>query len=193
MGEASPHTEYAAPLLMLKEVVIASKNPVKIEATRAGFEKMFPDQEFNFNGESAPSEVNDQPMTDEETFAGANNRVNNLARIVPGADYWVGIEGGLQVREQGEMEAFAWVVIKDRNGVVGKSRTGTFFLPTEMARLVTGGKELGDADDIVFGQTNSKQKSGTVGNLTGDVVTRSSYYSEAVVLALVPFKNPNLY
>lgn len=177
----------------MKEVIIASKNPVKIEATKVGFEKMFPDQEFNFRGESAPSEVNDQPMTDEETFNGAKNRVNNLAQIVPDADYWVGIEGGLQTRETGEMEVFAWIVVRNKDGVIGKSRTGTFFLPPEMARLVAGGKELGDADDIVFGQTNSKQKNGTVGNLTGDVVTRSSYYSEAVILALVSFKNPNLY
>lgn len=178
---------------MPKEVIIASTNPVKIEATRVGFQQMFPEQEFNFKGESAPSEVSDQPMTDEETLTGANNRVKNLVQIVPNADYWVGIEGGLQVREQGEMEASAWVVIRDRNGVVGKSRTATFFLPTEMARLVAEGMELGDADDIVFGQTNSKQKNGTVGNLTGDVVTRSSYYADAIVLALIPFKNPNLY
>ena len=178
---------------MPKEVVIASQNPVKIEATRVGFKKMFPGEEFSFRGESAPSEVSDQPMTDEETFTGASNRVKNVAQITPDADYWVGIEGGLRVREQGEMEAFAWVVIRGRDGVAGKSKTATFFLPTEMARLVAGGMELGGADDIVFGQANSKQKNGTVGNLTGDVITRSTYYSEAVVLALVPFKNPSLY
>ena len=177
---------------MPKEVVVASKNPVKIEATKVGFEKMFPGEGFSFRGESAPSGVSDQPMTDEETFTGASNRVKNLAEVMP-ADYWVGIEGGLQVREQGEMEAFAWVVIRDKDGAVGKSRTATFFLPTEMARLVAEGMELGTADDIVFGQTNSKQKNGTVGNLTEGVITRSSYYSEAVVLALIPFKNPSLY
>lgn len=178
--------------MQIKEVVIASKNPVKIEAAKVGFERMFPDQEFRFRGESAPSEVSDQPMTNEETFKGATNRVNNLAIIAPDADYWVGIEGGLQ-EQDGEMEAFAWVVIKSREGQSGKSRTGTFFLPNEMARLVSQGKELGIADDIVFGQTNSKQGNGTVGNLTGNLITRSSYYSEAVILALVPFKNPKLY
>jgi len=178
---------------MLKEVVIASKNPVKIEATKVGFEKMFPDQEFNFTGESAPSGVSDQPMTDEDTLTGARNRVDNVAKLTSDADYWVGLEGGLQTRESGEMEAFAWIVVRNKDGVIGKSRTGTFFLPPKMARLVNEGKELGDADDIVFGQANSKQKNGTVGNLTGDLVTRTSYYSEAVVLALIPFKNPTLY
>ena len=116
-----------------------------------------------------------------------------MTKKAPDADYWVGIEGGLQIPEQGEMEVFAWIVIRGRDGKVGKSKTGTCFLPKETALLVEQGKELGDADDIVFGQTNSKQQNGTVGNLTGDVITRSTYYSEAVVLALVPFRNPKLY
>ena len=53
--------------------------------------------------------------------------------------------------------------------------------------------ELGEADDIVFGQSNSKQKSGAVGLLTGDIIDRKSLYEEAVVLALIPFKNEELY
>jgi len=82
------------------------------------------------------------------------------------------------------------VVIASRNPVkIEATRVGF----EKIARLVEEGKELGDADDIVFGQSKSKQKNGTVGNLTGDVITRSTYYSETVVLALVPFKNPNLY
>lgn len=177
----------------MKKVVIASQNPVKIEATKAGFKKMFPSQKFSFRGESVPSGVNDQPMTDEDTLTGANNRTENAAKKIPDADFWVGIEGGLQKKENEQMEAFAWIVIKNKNGKVGKSRTGTFFLPKEITRLVEQGKELGDADDIVFRQTNSKQKHGTVGNFTGNVITRSRYYSETVVLALIPFKNPDLY
>jgi len=180
---------------MSREVIIAiaSQNPVKIEATRVGFEKMFPVQEFSIRGESTPSEVSDQPMTDEETLTGANNRAENIAQRVTDADYCVGIEGGLQKREEDEMEAFAWIVVRRKDGKVGKSRTGTFSLPEQMVRLINQGEELGRADDIVFGQTNSKQKNGTVGNLTGNVITRSTYYSEAVVLALIPFKNPDLY
>ncbi|MEM6529629.1 MAG: DUF84 family protein, partial [Chloroflexota bacterium] len=55
---------------------------------------------------------------------------------------------------------------------------------------VRGGMELGDADDIVFGRSNSKQQTGSVGLLTGDALTRETYYLHAVVLALIPFKNP---
>jgi non-canonical (house-cleaning) NTP pyrophosphatase len=76
---------------------------------------------------------------------------------------------------------------------IGKARTGAFFLPPAVARLVNEGIELGEADDMVFGRTNSKQKNGAVGLLTGDVIDRRLYYEQAVVLALIPFKNPDLY
>jgi non-canonical (house-cleaning) NTP pyrophosphatase len=62
-----------------------------------------------------------------------------------------------------------------------------------VVELIDQGMELGEADDVVFGRNNSKQKNGAVGILTGDVVTRTSYYVEAVCLALIPFRNWKLY
>lgn len=62
-----------------------------------------------------------------------------------------------------------------------------------MAQLVRDGKELGDANDIVFNETNSKQNNGAIGLLTGDIVTRQTYYEHCLLLALVPFMNPNLF
>jgi non-canonical (house-cleaning) NTP pyrophosphatase len=59
--------------------------------------------------------------------------------------------------------------------------------------LIQQGKELGEADDIVFNQSNSKQANGSIGILTGDVIDRTALYAHAVILALVPFKNPELY
>lgn len=53
--------------------------------------------------------------------------------------------------------------------------------------------ELGEADDLVFKQTNSKQGRGTVGTLTRDVIQRTEYYKPAVIFALIPFINPELY
>ncbi|MBZ9731756.1 DUF84 family protein, partial [Salegentibacter sp. JZCK2] len=84
---------------------------------------------------------------------------------VQNADYWVGIEGGIEKTGEKEMQAFAWIVVKSRQ-YIGKGKTGTFFLPDEIISLINEGKELGEADDIVFGQNNSKQKNGAVGILT---------------------------
>lgn len=176
----------------MKKIIVASTNPVKINSTEVGFTKMFPGETFVISGVPAASEVPNQPMSDEETVKGATNRANNVSRLEPEADYWVGIEGGLQLIDD-ELSAFAWVVVKSRDGKIGKGRTGSFFLPLKVAELIKQGKELGEADDIVFGTNNSKQANGAVGILTGDVLTRTTFYEPAVILALIPFKNPELY
>jgi non-canonical (house-cleaning) NTP pyrophosphatase len=75
---------------------------------------------------------------------------------------------------------------------MGKSRTGTFFLPVEVARLIREWKELGEADDIVFNRSNSKQENGAIGILTGDIIDRAQLYEQAVILSLIPFKNETL-
>jgi non-canonical (house-cleaning) NTP pyrophosphatase len=84
-------------------------------------------------------------------------------------------------------------VVIDKADKVGKGRTSTFFLPARVAELVRQGKELGEADDIVFGLQNSKQQMGAIGILTHGIIDRAEYYEQAVVAALIPFKNPELY
>lgn len=81
-------------------VVVASRNIVKINATRA-FENVFqhyrsvlashPDDnaycpsEFEFVSVDAPSGVSAQPMGDEETLKGALNRVAHIEKTHPDA------------------------------------------------------------------------------------------------------------
>lgn len=175
----------------LHTIVLASRNPVKARAARGGFEKVFPEASFRVEPVSVPSGVDHQPRSDEETLAGAANRADNAARKFPDADYWVGIEGGIS-DHGGEMTAFAWVVVRSPE-LVGKSRSGAFQLPDAVARLVRQGDELGDADDVVFERSNSKQQGGAVGILTGNLIDRAALYEHAVVLALIPFRNPELY
>jgi inosine/xanthosine triphosphatase len=175
---------------MATTIIVASQNPVKLEAIRVGFSRMYPDREFVVEGVTVPSGVDDQPMTDAETLQGAHNRAVNARSHTPDADFWVGIEGGSEDGDSG-MGTFAWVVVLSADKT-GKARTATFFLPQEVAQLVRQGKELGDADDIVFNRTNSKQKNGAIGILTDDAVTRVDLYAPAVMMALIPFTNPEL-
>jgi len=176
---------------MIKTIIVGSQNPVKIKASKLGFQQMFPNQKFKLEAVSVPSQVNDQPKGDQETLIGSFNRSNNAKRAKPEADFWVGIEGGIHINGN-EIAAYAWIVVQSKNGV-GKSRTGTFILPEPVAKLILAGKELGEADDIVFNQNNSKQNSGAVGLLTNDKIDRCNLYKQAVVLALIPLKNPELY
>jgi len=176
----------------MKKVIVASLNPAKINAVKQAFEKVFTDEEYEFVGVSVPSGVPDQPMTDIETKQGAVNRVANAQMSIQDAAFWVGLEGGIEVIED-VMMAFAWMVVKHKNGQKGFSRTATFNLPPEIKKLVMSGMELGHADDIVFKKENSKQSNGAVGLLTNNILTRDSYYEHALILALIPFVNESHY
>ncbi|KAM7192604.1 Inosine triphosphate pyrophosphatase-like protein [Naviculisporaceae sp. PSN 640] len=114
-------------------------------------------------------------------------------------------------QDQVRLQSFAWVVVlgnrnslqnptssldshqqRESEFIMGKARTSTYYLPEETTRLVRSGMELGHAEDQIWGRSNSKQQNGSVGLLTQDVVTRKGYIEQAVVLALIPFKNPGL-
>ncbi len=174
------------------KVIIGSNNPTKIQATEKGFQSLFPDISFIFEHTNIQSNVSDQPMTDDETRIGALNRVQNLQKLYPDYDYYVGIEGGIEKDTCTGMNAFAWVVIAKENKI-GQSRSASFSLPVQIVDLINQGYELGEADDMVFKQSNSKQKTGAVGLLTHNVIDRTDLYRPAVILSLIPFKNKKLY
>lgn len=175
----------------MKTILVASQNPVKAQAALGGFQRMFPGEDFALHTWTVASGVSDQPFSSAEILQGAIQRALAARQVDPAADYWVGIEGGVEMQGE-ELCAYAWIAIL-ANGLTGKARTGTFYLPPAIAELVRQGKELGEADDIVFQQSNSKQKNGAIGILTGDVIDRAQLYEQAVILALVPFKNKALY
>lgn len=172
-------------------IIVGSKNPVKINSTEDAFTLAF-SKGFHINGVSAASGVPDQPMGDEETLEGAKNRALNAKRTFPEANYWVGIEGGLHEDPNG-MSAFAWIYIIDNQNFAGQAKTGSFYIPKPIAELVKSGMELGHADDQFYDQENSKQQGGSVGILTGGRLDRRDYYSQAVLLALIPFLNKEHY
>ncbi len=173
------------------DITVASQNPVKIQAALRAFQRMFPQGAFRARGLAVPSGVPDQPLSSEETLRGASNRAIQARAAVPNSAFWVGIEGGIEDSPLG-MRCFAWVHVLGQDKRVGRGQTAVFYLPQEVADLLRAGLELGEADDLIFWRENSKQSSGAIGLLTDDVIDREAYYTHAVIMALVPFKNPTL-
>ncbi|EGQ9303886.1 non-canonical purine NTP phosphatase [Vibrio parahaemolyticus] len=168
-----------------QKVVIASLNPAKINAVKSAFQSALPQQVFEFVGISVPSEVADQPMTNEETHRGALNRVKNAKLEMPTADFYVGLEAGIE----GNV-TFAWMVIESDTHR-GESRSASLMLPPEVLAQLADANELGDVMDKVFGTENIKQKGGAISLLTQNQLTRSSVYHQALIMALIPFTNPD--
>ena len=170
------------------KIVVASRNPVKIGATEQAFATLFPDATLEMLSADVDSGVSDQPTSDQETRAGARNRAIAAGDALPEADYWVGLEGGVEVIDE-QLMAFAWMAIRGTDGRVGEARSATLPLPPAVKDLVDSGMELGDANDKVFSTINSKQGGGAYGLLTNGLYTRESIYMQTLIIALTPFVN----
>lgn len=168
------------------KVVVTSYNPVKIAAVREAFLTQFPLREVQTVALDVDSGVAGQPMSDEETRQGARNRVAHARLKISDADYWVGLEGGLDYFDH-HLMAFAWMVVASADNRSSETRSATLPLPPEVQELVSNGLELGEANDRVFSTLNSKQGGGAYGLLTNGLMTRESVYTQTLILALIPF------
>ena len=59
------------------KILIASKNPVKIEGAKEAFENYF--ENVTVEGIDVSSDVSEEPVN-EEIFNGVKNRINNLVK-----------------------------------------------------------------------------------------------------------------
>ena len=189
-------------------VAVGSKNPVKVNSAKAAFETCFPKHTIDCVGIDVPSGVPDQPWGDVETRQGACARAVAVGAAHKESygvdcDFAVGLEGGIvddslaaahptvKGLPSTVVSCFAWMAILSCSSAAprwGLARTASFPLPPPMVELIVRDKmELGDADDKIFADTNSKQKGGTIGKLTNGVIDRTAYYEHAITCALCPF------
>jgi inosine/xanthosine triphosphatase len=174
-------------------VAVASANPVKLSAARRGLLAVLPaSADIVVQATPASGDVPAQPVGDAQTQRGAVNRARGAFAGCSGAHYGLGLEGGVRESPDG-LYCIAWCAIVDASGALGLASAGDFLLPLQIAELVRSGVELGHADDIVFGRTNSKHADGAIGVLTAGRITREDYYAPMVARAFVRFLRPELY
>lgn len=172
------------------KIIVGSKNPVKINAAAKAMAQLFPEYEIQTQGMDAPSGVPAQPMTDHDTRQGAINRVNYCQQHVE-ADYYFAMEGGVDCFDFGPA-TFAYIAIghKDQLAI---GRSAILPLPMQVYRALAAGEELGHVMDRLFNTVNIKQKGGAIGLLTHGHSTRESNYTQAIILAMAPLLNPDIY
>ena len=93
------------------KIVVASRNPVKIGAAKQAFETLFPNESLEVTGVNVDSGAGDQPDSDKATRQGARMRALNSRQAEPNADFWVGLEGGVEIID-GQLMAFAWMAVQ---------------------------------------------------------------------------------
>ncbi|RMG68213.1 MAG: inosine/xanthosine triphosphatase [Calditrichaeota bacterium] len=170
-------------------VLVASTNPVKVQAAQEAVRKCCP--RVVVEGHRVASGVAAQPCN-EETFTGARNRVEQLAGLGLEADFLIGIEGGI-VQLYRRWFALGVICVRHRSGREAFGTSPAFELPEPIVRQLLSGKELGTVMDELTGRHNTKQQMGAIGILTGGVMDRKSLYVQGLITALVPLLNPRLY
>ena len=143
---------------------------------------------------SAPSGVDDQPMSLEETIRGAKNRAKNA---FVACDYSFGIESGLfeaPGSATGYLEACVCAIFDGTNYHLGLSCG--FEVPPALLSLILKEKmTLGDAcyQSGISTNTNLGSAEGLIGILSKNRINRKIYTQQAVMTALIQLENADWY
>jgi len=158
------------------------------------------DTTVEVHGFEVESGVSHTPLSRVELMQGARQRAEALASrlsaTAEAANFYVGLEGGLDVvEEQGRrrvfLESWAYVTDGDR-GHFGCS--GSIEIPEALAEeVVARGAELSAAIDHFAGQVGIRDAQGAWGVLSKDLISRQESFRVAVVAAFAPFYNQKLY
>jgi len=163
------------------KVIVGSKNPVKVNAATNAMKLLFPESQIETLSMDAPSGVPAQPMTDSDTRRQRHTE----------ADYYFAMEGGVDHFEFGPA-TFAYIAIAHQQRL-SIGRGALLPLPMQVYQALEAGEELGHVMDRLFNTVNIKQKGGAIGLLTHGHATRESNYTQAIILAMAPFLNPEIY
>ncbi len=174
-------------------ILVGSKNPVKINASKEAFEKYFNNVEVI--GINVESGVPAQPVED-QVLQGAKIRAGNLFGLNMkrnlNAEYFVGIEGGI-AKLSNRWFSFGGICILNAQKQAGYGTSPLFELPAPIIKQLLEGKELGDVMDELQNKENTKQKHGAIGFLTGGVMNRKELYVSGIITAMVPLIKPDLF
>jgi len=148
-----------------------------------------------------PSGVRHTPLSREELMAGARQRAEALLQIAREKNepwkYVVGLEGGLDVVQQGSSRLVfleSWAYVADASGSGAFGRSGSVMVPEPLAkRVVDDGVELSVAIDAFAGGRGIRDAQGAWGVLTQNVITRQDAFRIAVISAFAPFFNRAIY
>ncbi len=170
------------------------------EAIRDFGAVLAPGMELEVIGVEVDSGVGHTPANRAELMQGARQRAEVLVRFAQGKNeewrYFVGLEGGLDVIEEGSSRRVlleSWAYVSDgRNGHYGRS--GGVEIPEALAREVLENEvELSAAIDRFAGAVGIRDAQGAWGVLSSGLISRTEAFRVAVVAAFAPFYNAKMY
>ncbi|HNQ16907.1 MAG TPA: inosine/xanthosine triphosphatase [Candidatus Woesebacteria bacterium] len=169
-------------------IFVGSTNPVKINAVRIATANHWPN--VDITGFEVPSLVSEQPRSDVETRQGAQNRAQAVLMLGKSetesqvTSLGVGLEGGVFTDSNGELWSTVWASVTDQSGQFWDANGARFKVPSQIAKLIEAGEEMGPALSQLFGGADIKRTNGAIGMVTNNFVTRTEEYSAICKLAI---------
>jgi len=187
------------------KVYIGSLRQPKVQAVKNIFEKLSeiltPEVKPQFNCKSVQSNVSEMPTTQIEIMQGARNRALNMLHSVEGDNredaFFIGMEGGVYLSPIPEYHSQcylqSWVFVSDRQkGYFGASPAMPLTNTLKNSIFEEGG-ELGELIDLVAKQSGIRSKEGAFGVLSKGFLDRQTIFENALLAAMAPFYNQELY
>lgn len=173
---------------MQHKIYLGSQNPAKLKAVQLAVEQLNESQKESLGiapaidvvGEDVPSGVAAQPMGDEETITGAEQRCLALKQLYPGA-ICIGLEGGVEDTSKG-MFLTNWGVLIDTQGERYYAGGVRILLPAQIREGILAGEELGPLMNAYAGKLDVPKKEGAIGIFSDSLIDRSQMFSHVVLL-----------
>ena len=176
-------------------IAVGSTNPVKINAVTVAASATWP--QVRVEGVEVGSGVSEQPMSDEETRLGAQNRAkivfeqmsqklasenaNNLQKSPQLLA--IGLEGGVFQGKDNHLWSTVWAAVWD-NQQLYEANGARFKVPSIIADPILAGGEMGPILSELFAGADIKRTNGAIGIITQNFVDRTEEYTAIAKLAL---------
>ncbi|OAJ35905.1 hypothetical protein BDV3_000286 [Batrachochytrium dendrobatidis] len=165
-------------------IVVGSTNAAKLRAARTACSQIFSTHSVIVEGLSVPSGVAAQPLSDNETIRGAENRAKASLCARPQSDY--GIEGGIHQIGDRWFES-GWIAVLSNKGEMGLASSGRFELSKKIMSKILTGQELAEVIDELSGLKDVRSNSGAMGLISNGLIQRDDMYVSGVIFAFGPF------
>lgn len=184
-------------------IFVGSENPVKINAVIQAASETWPD--IKVTGIDVPSGIPEQPIGDDQTREGAENRARRVlerglmqqqqaeeihqdieTRVENQPDsqaLGIGLEGGV-FEYRGQLWSTVWVAVSDGSDDVWAANGARFQVPPIVAAKIEAGEEMGPIVSHLVGEADVRTKQGMIGVITKGFVDRTEEYTGITKMAL---------
>lgn len=116
------------------KIVVGTTSALKLRAVQNAFIRAGITAEIT--GHKVKSDVPKQPFSEKEIVAGATNRAQNALTKDKCADYGLGIESGIALKNKKYFELAACIIVNQKGEIVGEAFSAAVETPAKVVHLI---------------------------------------------------------